>query len=746
LLMSRSPLLPLHTLIGLLCLASSPLLAGKSSYLERYEDPQAPVPRFSGGHAVESQRVQLTNERSKSGKGSVRIDCAVSEKGWGIFQTIDTLPGGVYPGSIEKGDEIRFQAAAGEGPLVVNLQVMDANGEFFLADFPLTGRGWTRCRVVLRESGFVHHWNGDGTLDFPLSQVNFTINLEEAGSVTAYIDDFELRGKNLTTEWPPEDYTAGGKYSKERVEAALALRNRAELELPVIEGKHVLAHNMASLFDEHTPDLAFLVREYFDKEGSTADLGGYLQFLPYIDYREGSPLGAKSPVEAAKMEIKAAMASGLDGFQFYYPYGPDEMMEDYTRTIRAHFEAAEELDVDFHMTLCFSNADHSEPEADKIARWARHTKALIESTPGDYWLKTPDGRHIFFTWMVDGLADEIRLAWDVQYDAALIKFAALALENLEKALGVDAAWVNFFLKLDAGMDPKFTTEMLDYFPAVWPWSQYDYRHREDNLYDDFARLAAERKRGFFYASTLDFYSSKTYPTDTWDLIFDIEQAKQLGVHGQYRHYMELELTRGFRKMLERAITMEDGIINVVTWNDYAEGHHLAPDTNHNFAFAMILNYYRNLWLDPDYVVEKEQAAVFFKKYRHDAKPVFDYELHVEGPIDPSASDFIEVVTLLKEPAEVLINGQPAGTAKAGIDAVRIPTEVGPVSFVVLRDGKEVLSLEATEWITDKPHRTDRHTYGYSTVEEDYLQLLFGDDRRSIFPSREYAQAPARDTD
>jgi hypothetical protein len=341
--------------------------------------------------------------------------------------------------------------------------------------------------------------------------------------------------------------------------------------------------------------------------------------------------------------------------------------------------------------------------------------------------------------MADGLADEVPHAWDVQYNPELVKFAALAYENLGKAMGVETAWVYFFLKLDPGVDPDFTSTMLDYFPAVWPWAQYDYRYHDENLYDQFAELARERGRGFYHSPTLDFYSSKSYPTGTWDLIFDIEKAKQLGVHGQYKHYMELELTKAFRNVLDRSIKMDKGIINVVTWNDYAEGHHLAPDTNHNFAFAMILNHYKRLWMDPDYEVEKEQAAVFFKKYRHDVKPVFDYELHNEGEVDPAAADYIEVVTILKEAAEVSINGKPAGKVEAGIDAVRIPSEVGPVSFVVSRNGKEVLSLTATESITDKPHRTDRHTYGYSTVEEAYIGEIFGDERSTILPSREYSR-------
>ncbi|NDV62797.1 hypothetical protein G0Q06_10075 [Puniceicoccales bacterium CK1056] len=728
-------------LVGVLSLFSVVASTGYSadqSFLESFEDSEsAIVPRFSGGHGIAHQELSISREKSKRGDASLKCEFSFKEKGWIIYQAARYLPGGAYPGSLKKGDRLSFYTNSEPLPAMVNVQVVDANGEFFQQNFDLSSHGWTKRRLKLTESGLPHHWNGDGKLDFPLSQINLTVNMDHAGSGLVYIDEFMIEGDDLTNVWPPVDHTAGGKYSQERVDAALALFNRPILDKPLVEGKHILAHNMASLFDDHTPDLAFLVREYYDKDGSTAELGGYIQYLPYIDFREGSPLGPRSPKEAAKFEIEAAIACGLDGFQFYYPFGEEAMLVDYVRTIRAHFDALEEMDVDFKLTLCFANANHPMSEKDKITRWAKYTRELIESTPEEFWLKTPDGRHIFFTWMADGLADEIPNSWDVQYNPALVKFSALAMENLTEALGVEAAWVYFFLKLDEGVDPEFTSEMLNYFPAVWPWAQYDYRHHEKNLYDEFAHLTEKRNRGFFYSSALDFYSSKTYPTGTWDLIFDIEQAKQLGVHGQYRHYMEMELTRSFRQTMERGIKQDAGIINVVTWNDYAEGHHLAPGANRNFSFAMILNYYREKWLNPDYQVEEDKAAVFFKKYRHDVKPVFDYEMHSEGHVDLSAADFIEVVTLLTEPADVFINGTRAGTAKAGIDAVRIPSEVGPVRVEVKRAGEQVLDLVATEAITDKPHRTDRHTYGYSTVEEDYIQKVFGDDRRSILPSQEY---------
>ncbi|MBN2712310.1 MAG: hypothetical protein JXR97_07720 [Planctomycetes bacterium] len=524
----------------------------------------------------------------------------------------------------------------------------------------------------------------------------------------------------------------------DRTTIALELKNRRVLSLPITDKRHIIAHNMCTILGKGSADLAFMKRDHYDRSGPTKSLGGYIQFLPYIDYREGSPAGVKSQEEVAEIEIKAAIACGLTGFQFYYPFGDDGLIDGYCNRIKLLINAAKKLKADFKFTLCFANANHKLSEKEKIGRWANRTSQLIKNTPAEYWLKSPDGRHVFFTWMADGLADEIDGSWSVMKDASKIKYAALAYENLSKAIGVKAAWVYFFLKLTDKDDPEYEEEMLSYFPAVWGWCQLDYRYHKGNIYDKFAKLASERNRTYTQTATIDFYSSKSYDrTKTWDLIFKTKRALDLGIENQFKHYMELELTKSFRQSLERGIKRESGIINIVTWNDFAEGHHLAPEANHNFAFAMILNYYKHLWANPDYKPEKEKAAVFFKKYRSDTKPQFSFELHNEGMLPQTASDYIEVVTILKESATVWINNKFAGNVKAGIDSARIPTEPGAVNFVVKRGDKEVLTLTATESITDKPYRTDRLTYGYSTEEEAYVSRIFGKDRRTIIPSREY---------
>jgi hypothetical protein len=433
--------------------------------------------------------------------------------------------------------------------------------------------------------------------------------------------------------------------------------------------------------------------------------------------------------KVCEKDIRAAMLCGLTGFQFYYPFGEVGLIETYARRIQAYAEAVHRLGVDFKITLCFANADHPMSEADKIQRWAPPTRRLLEATPPEVWLKTPSGRHVFFAWMADGLADEISVAFNLHQNGEKVKYAALAYENLSKALGVETAFVQLILNYGPQSDPRYLGELLNHFPALWGWCQLDYSWDQGNIWDALAKTTRQRGREYTQTATLDFYSSKTFAKGTWRLIFDIQEALELGVDQQYRHTMDLELSKGFRQALERGIRQTSGLINIATWNDFAEGHHLSPDINHNFGFSVLLNYYKRRWLQPTLPpVEREALILFYKKYPSTAEPQFDYEMHHEGVVPPSASDFIELVALLKASGSLYIKGQWVGDVEAGLQVVRIPTEPGKVWAEMRRRGEVVLRLDSPQPIVERPLRTDRTTYSISTERESYLQALFGEDR------------------
>jgi hypothetical protein len=195
----------------------------------------------------------------------------------------------------------------------------------------------------------------------------------------------------------------------------------------------------------------------------------------------------------------------------------------------------------------------------------------------------------------------------------------------------------------------------------------------------------------------------------------------------YRRVYVTGLTAELRTSAERAIRFDAPLINVVTWNDYPEGHQICPDINHNFAFALLLQAYKNLWIGRPELNNRDIGMVYFKKYRSSARPsLADFEIRSADNVPLAEDDYIEAVAVLKEPARIMINGKDAGVASAGIGVKRIPIEPGPVSLKAVRDGVTLFDITAPEWVTEAPYRTDRFTFGYSSEYDRMWRSLFGE--------------------
>jgi hypothetical protein len=164
-----------------------------------------------------------------------------------------------------------------------------------------------------------------------------------------------------------------------------------------------------------------------------------------------------------------------------------------------------------------------------------------------------------------------------------------------------------------------------------------------------------------------------------------------------------------------AIDLDSPLINFTTWNDYPEGHHLAPEINHNFGFAVLLRHYVAQWrgeAEPPH----DAVVVFFKKYPSHVTPdPYAIAVRQKKAIGaPEADDGIEVVTILAGPAVLRVNRHSAIDVPAGLAVTRFEMEPGPVTAEVTRGGEVVAALTTPEWITLGPYRTDRLTYSFSS--------------------------------
>ena len=513
--------------------------------------------------------------------------------------------------------------------------------------------------------------------------------------------------------------------------------DRPELSLPIADKKLVIAHYMTGMIP--TPEGEadhWMSPDYYDPDGSTAKIGGIYQTLPVpmLLYPDGLP-----PMkQAALLEMRTAKALGVDGFNFYYPFGPDEAFRDrYDRFILSFFEAAKENNLDFKLTLCiapFGAMDMTTEQ--KVQTLGSHLGSMINrSGDSDNWLKTPDGRYLIYTWLADAIVNEDLDGkhWEIRDHPELLQKAATLYQRIADVAGVEAA---FLYHLDQPQDPAFVEKVLDCFPAVYGWCAVG---------DDLAlwnRVAEQcRTRGRTYIQEVHpaFYGSKVHPKNSHAMIHSPKRAVDMGIDQIERHAQITGLTQTFRDKLQMAIDHDSPLINLTTWNDYPEGHHLAPEINHNFGFSVLMKHYLAQWRG-DANLANDAVIVFFKKYPADIRPSpFDISIHNKKAIgEPTIEDGVEVVTLLTKPGVLTVNNFPPREVSAGMTVSRFQMEPGPVTTEVKRDDEVVIGLTTPEWITVEPFRTDRLTYSFSSEFNRLYEQVYGPDAPK-HTSQQYAE-------
>lgn len=506
------------------------------------------------------------------------------------------------------------------------------------------------------------------------------------------------------------------------------LKNRDELSLPIIGKKLVIAHCMPNIIrykghkmeDSCNP-------EYYPPYGNvTASLGGLTQVLPLTD----SFLAGATLDEAVEFEMKAAKQSGIDGFQFYYTLGNDSWDE----IIRAYLRVAKKKNIDFYFTFCISHPSGGNEDVRVDAFGKRIKKIMDEAGRNDpHWLRTPDGRLLLYTWYGDSIAD---IPESMNGKPAAFYIAG-AFKKLEDVVQEKFACI---ISINEQITQQKLDQYLDYFPAVWLWTLPYTDHYIGNMV---ARQCKKRKRTFTGSAFPDFYTSKLLKKGSWDMFHYADEAAKAGIRRTERKYIATGLSYNFRKQMEFSIEQDVPLINIITWNDYPEGHHFAPEINHNDGFSILLDHYKAKWKKEKTVFsDKDILVAFYKKYRRNNVPSpFNISVvDIERPgISLNTEDSIDVVTILPEEGEIEVN-KIRKTVASGLQSTRFASVPGPVAITFFRNDQPVQKLSCPEWITDKPYRTDRLTYSFSNQSKATMQKIFGNIELPL--SQEYnASAP-----
>jgi hypothetical protein len=491
-----------------------------------------------------------------------------------------------------------------------------------------------------------------------------------------------------------------------------SLKNLPEYSLPITNQKLVIAHCMTNIirYKGHEFEDSGNPAYYAPTGNITAPLGGLTQVKPMAD----SLMADKTLDESVEFEMRAALRSGIDGFQFYYILGNPKWDD----IIKAYFRVADKKHINFKFTFCISHPNGSS-EALKVAEFAQRINGIMAAVGHDnpHWLRTPDGRLIIYQWIGEGLAD-------IPADKKGLPdefYVARAYKRLANAVHERFACI---FTVNTEITKEKLDSYLDYFPAVWIWTLPYGKNYIGNM---IAEECRKRNRTFTGSVFADFYTSKLLKKGTWDMYHQANEAVIAGISNVERKYVTTGLSYNFRKLFEFGMQHDAPIMNVITWNDYPEGHHMAPEINHNEGFSILLNYYKNKWKGlPSPYADRDVAIVFFKKYNHSIKPS-PYNIPVksfqEETIPASWEDSTEVVTILKNKAKLTVNGQSV-IAAAGLVSTKFKSRPGPVEVSVTDGGKTTVHFTTPEGITDHPYRTDRLTYTYSSEFARFYNNLF----------------------
>lgn len=483
----------------------------------------------------------------------------------------------------------------------------------------------------------------------------------------------------------------------------------------------VIAHYMTDMVPRTDRALSrWIDPELADPEGSTAAIGG-LQITVPMAVKQMEKADLETAVD---FEIRAALQMGIDGFQFYYPLGDNiELLRGpYNRIIGEFIRQSEARYPGFRISICLSHPTSEKwkrPE-ERIAQWARPISELLEKTgQSAAWLKGENGALLMFLWVGDNLAGD---NYGLAVTPYQVRKVGAAYEQLAATVGRKIDFVYQVRRKE--IDPPYVNAIVETFPAVWGWTQ-----SEEDL--EFWDYLAERCRvaGCRFTQSVypDYFTSKIYRKGQEYEILSVEDSLNLPAEQMERHYRVTSLAKTQIQLMQRAIEKDVDMINYVTWNDYPEGHHLAPEQARNFGPALLLRHFKKIWKTGKEKIDRDVAIVFYKKYRSDVTPKYPIHLEVDSVNrDLASEDRIELVTLLTEPAECFVNDKSLGMIAAGFQIGSIPSEPGEVTVRVERDGETIIEFTAPEEITDQPLRTDRLTYSYSSEFHREFDALFGE--------------------
>lgn len=425
-------------------------------------------------------------------------------------------------------------------------------------------------------------------------------------------------------------------------------------------------------------------------------VGGRFKTFPMAPGRES--LIRMSDLECAHIEIRQAIRAGIDGFAVDAWAG----MDDAKRMLAALFQAAEEGDYPFEITLCLDPWTMGASYKDTVMH-------LLERHRKSPKLARRDGRPLFFGYQSQGIVAGNPKVAPMTQEAMWTGFAE-AYRKLEEAAGEKLFFHLDFSHLLLGSGGKMppgktpddvfreaTTYLRDHVDAIGSFIDISPPFSNPEFIDEMAGIVAGGKAEWSPA--------------LWHQYHNINGAT-LRTHGIDK----------FLETWNRARTTGATLLQYTTWNDYGEHTSLAPTLATGYGLTELNRYFAQWWKeDQEPVWEGDRIFLIY----YDAMPgseAFPFRGQTRSGKE------IQVITILEKPGKVRlpgrsVDGKPGEyDAPAGFHLARFEPQPGKVAAELVRDGKVVKSLVGTEWITERPFRDNPTLHCASTVDESAFAI------------------------
>ena len=387
----------------------------------------------------------------------------------------------------------------------------------------------------------------------------------------------------------------------------------------------------------------------------------------------------------AKMEIARAMRAGIDGFAFDAWAGQNGAK----RQLDVFFQAAEEMKVDFGLTICFDASchPHGPDDGTMLDQYVASAQFVLRHLDSPNLARFA-GKPLFFGYYSENIVPkrqegETHEAWRARIAAAWAAWRA-------------ALPCPVFLhgSLDAMANIRDATP--EQMNAIGRWAGETF-----DAVGGF--LATDNAWGF----NTNLIAGVKAAGGSWSQPLFFQYSNKLGgiITGA-------GLDR-LRANWQAAMANDSRLLQFVTWNDYGEESSMAPAYGTGYTVARVNRHFAETWKtgrEPT-AAQDEVHAIFRRALStEDAYPFLSRRAH--------RPTVLEVSTFLTAPAQVEVEGYGTCEAPAGYSFRQFPLQEGTIRVVLRRDGETALDWTCPERVAREAWREDMTLAAYGSNDAD----------------------------